>query len=215
MARNRSPSAAIPVRTLPFTILLLFLAVSYISYVYIRSYYTAKTSNVHPQHHSHSGSTPIVHHDHLNSKNRIVLENMKQGTPRSVWWTNQTAGEPVIEGFTNEFSYLPGEDVLFKLHSEELLLRSSVARYVHPDDPVQVCTFCCCCCYCCCCYYCFFRLSHPLIPSSTPITPAAGVDISSWLLQRQRCHPGGQSVLSRVPSHIPSTTLLFDERYPC
>ena len=168
MARIRSPSASqaatVPVRILSlFTLLLLFLGTFYIFFVYMGSYGTVKTPNimnVHSQQQSHGRSTPNVLHDHQNSKNRIVLENMKQGTPRSVWWTNQTAGEPVIEGFTNEFSYLPGEEVQFKLHSEELLLRSSVARYVHPEDPLQV-TIHRCCRRCC-----LFHNSNTIVRST-------------------------------------------------
>lgn len=145
MARIRSSSASqtatVPVFKLSlFTLLLVvFLGILYIIYLFFGSNNTVKINPinpiVHPHQQFHSKTTQNIHQ---NSKNRIVQENMKQGTPRSVWWTNQTAGEPIIEGFTNEFSYLPGEEVQFKMHSEELLLRSSIARYVHPDDPIQV-----------------------------------------------------------------------------
>ena len=144
MVRIRSSSvpqaATVPARTLSlfFALFLVFLGILYSTYLIFGSNSTnQKPTNpiVHPHQQFHSKTTPNVQQ---NSKNRIVQENMKQGTPRSVWWTNQTAGEPIIEGFTNEFSYLPGEEVQFKMHSEELLLRSSVARYVHPDDPIQV-----------------------------------------------------------------------------
>ena len=168
MARIRSSSASqtatVPVRTLSLlcSLFLLFLGILYLSYHFIGPKSTVKATNntnVHSHQQFHSRTTPIVHQ---NSINRIVQENMKQGTPRAVWWTNQTAGEPVIEGFTNEFSYLPGEDIQFKIHSEELLLRSSVARYVHPDDPIQVCSLDIV--YVVVASFSYHTLSHPLTP---------------------------------------------------
>ena len=205
MVRFRSSSvsqaATVPARTLSlfFTLFLMFLGILYSTYLFFGSNNTIHTPTnpiVHPHQQFHSKITPNVQ---PNSKNRIVQENMKQGTPRSVWWTNQTAGEPIIEGFTNEFSYLPGEEVLFKMHSEELLLRSSIARYVHPDDPIQVYIYRHC------------RFCRLFVLSTTPSytvfyssSPSAALDLSFGLLQCQWCDSRRQSVLSRVPpSHHP------------
>ncbi|MBF0677746.1 MAG: DUF4082 domain-containing protein [Devosia sp.] len=47
--------------------------------------------------------------------NAIVLENMKQGTPESVWLIN--AHDPTIEGFADQFSLNRGETVDFKINT--------------------------------------------------------------------------------------------------
>ena len=61
--------------------------------------------------------------------NRIVIENRQLGTRD--WWYNQTDSDPWIEGFTDSFSYVPGDVISFKLTSAEL---SSSRSQILVDD---------------------------------------------------------------------------------
>jgi hypothetical protein len=57
------------------------------------------------------------------SNNSIVIENRKQGT--KIWWSAQSDKEPLIEGFTTEFSYSRSQSVVFKIAIDAKLLKTS------------------------------------------------------------------------------------------
>ncbi|MBW6397557.1 DUF4082 domain-containing protein [Roseomonas sp. HJA6] len=59
--------------------------------------------------------------------NAIVLENMKQGTPQSVW-DLQGAGSSNIEGFTTDISYNLGQTVSFKINTDSTDYRVEIYR---------------------------------------------------------------------------------------
>jgi hypothetical protein len=59
----------------------------------------------------------------ITSNNSIVTENRKQGT--KVWWSEQSDKEPLIEGFTTEYSYNRNQSVVFKIAIDAKLLKTS------------------------------------------------------------------------------------------
>ena len=61
------------------------------------------------------------------STNAIVLENMKQGTPQSVW-DLQGPGSTNIEGFTTDISYNLGTTVSFKINTDSTDYRVEIYR---------------------------------------------------------------------------------------
>jgi len=61
------------------------------------------------------------------SMNAIVLENMKQGTPQSVW-DLQGPGSTNIEGFTTDISYDLGQTVSFKINTDSTDYRVEIYR---------------------------------------------------------------------------------------
>ena len=71
--------------------------------------------------------------------NSIVLENQKKGT--NIWWSDQTDEEPLIEGFTSDFSYAAHETIVFKIFvkpsafngSEDLIVQLWIFRLGYYD----------------------------------------------------------------------------------
>jgi hypothetical protein len=65
------------------------------------------------------------------SSNAIVLENMKQGTPESVWLIDQS--DPSIEGFAAQFTVDHGQQVDFKINTDAKNYRIDIYRLGYYD----------------------------------------------------------------------------------
>jgi hypothetical protein len=77
-----------------------------------------------------------VQSDNGPNPNHIVIENRKKGT--RVWWTNQTNDEPLLEGFTTQFSHTINERVSFKIAIQTHLFNSSSIQSLKALKTIQL-----------------------------------------------------------------------------